>query len=190
MRTGFAKTVFLAFFATTCSVQWAHAQTTDKGAPLTVAQGFLFVDGKYVPTPFDVRARGKSLVIGENEYSADYFRLPDDLNEPSSNARSGPHSRFQTQGLGAIDRGQAGPRSRSKRGQKAKRQSEELRGLLRDVGIGFVVVMYEGEEPLLLDPTGEGQDLLEVLTASHSTVSAPPDAAGRRRAEVVVPTRQ
>ncbi|MEO1523836.1 MAG: DUF5658 family protein [Planctomycetota bacterium] len=166
---GAAVTIFttlaLLFVATPLRAQSGPAANTK----FTVTQGFLFVDGKHIPTPFEIQVRGGELAINDTPYASDYFLLPKEATEPGMQGDERPRPRFRGNGLGAFNRGGGPPGGgppggRAKRGSRSRRQAEELQGLLRDLHLGFVAVLYEGEEPLLLDPTGEGQDLLETLT--------------------------
>ncbi|MEL6109540.1 MAG: DUF5658 family protein [Planctomycetota bacterium] len=141
-------------------------------ASILIEEGFLFVDGRYVPTPIEIEVRGDSLAIQGTEYASDYFRLPE---EEERGARSRSRSpRVQTQSYHAFNRGNGVKGGRSKREQKQR--AAELQGLLRDLRLGFVAVLYEGESPLLLDPTGTGQDLLETLTSDEQLAFIAPSS--------------
>lgn len=180
-RRPIARLCFCTFLSIGMILQGQSAQAQSaQGKPsqdqstnnksITIDDGFLFVDGHYVPTPFTVEVRGQSLSIQGTEYASDYFRLPDE-EENGNDARS-RSSRIHTQSFSAFSRGTKS--GRSKRAQKQR--AAEMQGLLRDLRLGFVAVLYEGESPLLLDPTGTGQDLLETLTSEDELAFVAPSS--------------
>lgn len=132
--------------------------------------GFLFIDGRYVPPPYDIEVAGKSIRINGQEYAEDFF----DLSHYELNSdRPMP-------GMGRMRRGMRRfasiMRTRDHGGRIANSRLDILSEELNDMRLGTIIVLYEGSTPLMLAPTREGHELLQTLcSAASETASSDSD---------------
>ena len=134
-------------------------------AAVKIEKGFLFVEGEFVAPPFEIRHDSDAILIGDRRISADEF-MPE------------PERSFTPRRVG-FDGGRRffgrGPRMRfglDRRDWQPATPASRLIGQLRDLNTGLVCVLYKDEEPLFLEATGAGQDLVEQLLAREGDATA------------------
>jgi len=141
----------------------------DSGRPISlpaIGSGFLFVEGHYIAPPYEIELGPQSITINGEEFGEDDFNLSHYERDRFDSGRR-PES-----GMMRMRRGK-------RRFSPQRRYREEYRAAaldlltseLSDLRIGSVIVLYRDEQPMLLSPTGEGHQLLQILS-SQSTGSA------------------
>jgi hypothetical protein len=125
--------------------------------------GYIFINGRYVTPPYEIRLTRKAISINGEEFGADAF----DLSKYESPRRDSPRAMR----MGApIMKGRTRAESRPIQSTRSRlvRFSRELDGAT----FGMLVVLYEHRAPLFLYPIRGGADLLKTLTGSGSKDSA------------------
>ena len=165
----------------------ANAQTAEWVPP---TEGYLFLNGLYVPPPYDVAWTQDVLTINGREYSANSFDLS---HYEAETARDG-HGMRGRRGMqfGPRDGMDRGVRSASfRRGSFPRGPRQErsaFNSLCEDVdGVrwGYIIVLYDQLEPLCLHLPDGGHEFLQSLLDPSQSVDADPiwvDHRGGREA--------
>ncbi|QDV43046.1 hypothetical protein Enr13x_28980 [Stieleria neptunia] len=145
-------------------------------------QGFIFLDGQYLPAPYEVELTEDTLMINGREFQADAFDLSEYKGwEPDRDSRFGrrrprwARESRETPGDSQVLRVNYSEGSRRFRETPETSSADRLRRFFQDVQtvrFGMILVLDSGEKPLLLYPGQGGMDLIRALRASDGTAAA------------------
>ncbi len=128
--------------------------------------GYLFIDGRYLPPPYEINLSSDTVSINGKEFAKDYF----DLSEYEQ-----PIARDLSEMRGGRRMMHGGARFLWRRGGGSLRPLARFSDELNGAKFGFVVVLFQHRPPLFLDGMRSGHDLLAALARrSDFTPNAPP----------------
>ncbi|EMI56393.1 DUF5658 family protein [Rhodopirellula sallentina] len=130
----------------------------DSGRLIETEEGFLFVDGVYVPSPYKIEFEEDLFRINGQEYSASSYDLTRYVN------RGGGMRGRRPRGMGF----RGGERFRGERSQDVT-EYNPLSGLAREMAYlnhGAIVILKSDMPPMLVWPGQHGYELLQTLVAT------------------------
>ncbi|MFG0286560.1 MAG: DUF5658 family protein [Rhodopirellula sp. JB044] len=151
----------------------------DFGRTIETEEGFLFVEGAYVPSPYKIEFEEDLFRINGQEYSASSYDLTRQIN------RGGGPRGHRPRGMGF----RGGERFRGERPQDVT-EYNPLWGLAREMAYlnhGAIIVLKSDMPPMLLWPGQHGYELLQTLVA---TADGPIDDVEVSRAVTSVEDQQ
>lgn len=118
-------------------------------------QGYVFIEGQYIAPPYDVTHDKDAVVINGHRVDKSSFDVPDwERDRESFGPRGGRNRRWQRD---------AGPRENWRRQGQAP-LARVASQFSNDVNsLSAIKVLYEGQKPLTLFPSGSGVELLAAL---------------------------
>ncbi|QDV83102.1 DUF5658 family protein [Planctomycetes bacterium TBK1r] len=141
-------------------------------------QGFIFLEGRYVPSPYEVDFDGDALTINGREFKADAFDLSEYEEREREREREGRFGRRRprwgrearvTHGDPQVQRVNYTEETWRFREPVEASPADLYRRFyedIRSVDFGMIVVLYSGERPRMLYPEQGGMDLLRALRDS------------------------
>jgi hypothetical protein len=123
---------------------------------IALVDGYLFVDGEYISTPYDIRVQDGSLRINGREYAAEHFS--------ANSQRASP------------ERGQNGEPWRGRRRWGQRMDSDPLARIesrLASAQAGAIVIAFAGQRPAVMYPSrSAAEQLLDCLLGGPKTSMA------------------
>ncbi len=145
-------------------------------------QGFIFLDGQYLPAPYEAELTEDTLTINGREVQADAFDLSEYEGwEPDRDSRFGrrrprwAQESRESPGDSQVLRVNYSEGSRRFRETAKASSADRLRRFFQDVRtvqFGMILVLDSGEKPLLLYPGQGGIELIRALRATDGTAAA------------------
>ena len=145
-------------------------------------QGFIFLDGQYLPAPYEAELTEDTLTINGREFQADAFDLSEYEGwEPDRDSRFGrrrprwAQESRESPGDSQVLRVNYSEGSRRFRETAKASSADRLRRFFQDVRtvqFGMILVLDSGEKPLLLYPGQGGIELIRALRATDGTAAA------------------
>ncbi len=177
MVPGVLGTLIIAVIANTVVAQRGDFSTRrPKPSPISTEKGYVFIDGEYVPPPYEITLIDDEIIINGSAFTAASFDLssyqrpgfgrkqfPDTNNGRRRDTQPGRGDAQARRGdapAGRDDAHDAG--SESMASQFAMRQ---LFHELKPLQDGVILVVRSGARPMMLWPMQSGHDLLEQLLA-------------------------
>lgn len=160
---GIAVSIALIGYAS-AQVQQQGVVAVSQASVPQIHTGFLFIDGRYVPPPYQIELGRKSIHINGEEFAEHDFDL--------SNYHSDGPSLGKGLAAEVAHMGRAMPHLPTPLGtRKGKRKSplKDLFNELNDLRFGAVIVLFRKSPPVVLPPTREGHELLQVLCSANSS---------------------
>ena len=184
-----AALILLAFG---CSVAPAkspatHPSPTEHSQTATKHSGFLFVDGQYVPPPYQIEWDEERLTINDRTFEKETLDLSMYERAPPMSGR-GARGRWGMRmgrgngrglpireiGFSESDRQGFRPGLRSRPGSGMDRLAQELNAVNRNA----IVVWYSGKQVVTTYPSGGGYDLLKSLSTKTADEASVADVVG------------
>ena len=149
--TGF---LFFSTIATTYGQDIDNVPT----ANTVVNHGFLFIDGQAIVAPFEVNSQGNRLSINNTTVDVTRFSSQSSQRNTRNGIRRGKHKR----------------RPSARPTEKVTNAARPIEDQLLNMGVGDVLILHPESEPLFLDRSREGMELLTSLVAKYENESFTP----------------
>ncbi len=122
-------------------------------------EGYLFIEGRYVQPPYDLRVTDEAVTINNQEFGADDFERTSAEENPMAWRRSGG---------GPITGTQQTRRFAGRRGFRTLDPLTRFSRQLEQVQLGATVVVFRQERPVVIDTMHEGYELFTALAEGTS----------------------
>ncbi len=154
-RQSSLKRVFVCLLFALAAVNCAYSQRFDPrtavvrgGRPIVHQQGYIFLDGRYIPPPYEVEVQGENV-------SLNGLMLTDiDLSNYEIAPPKSPNRGNFMFGRRRFTRDSQRP---------GRTQAREFAGVLIVAQMGTAVVLFKNRPPLAMEMSREGQDLINTL---------------------------
>ncbi|MEM1070592.1 MAG: DUF5658 family protein [Planctomycetota bacterium] len=143
------------------SLSQSNAENT-----INTKSGYVFVDGEYLPPPYEISTTAKAVIINGQTFDLAYFGKTSPQGPKPDVRRGRPGRRPGMQG---------GPNARNGRGARQPKPIAPIFRQLTQVTLGATVVLFRNQSPLVVYPDDGGNSLLATLVENPQVVQNPPE---------------
>ncbi len=156
-------------------VTWPATSSSQEPRAIRLADGYLFIDGRYIEPPYDIELKDDSVWVNGQQLTEEYLAPVEVLaNAEFGHNRMGRRKEWGDGDRRELDRGDGDRRGAGSRNARASDPLGKLLRQLEIVQFGATAVLFRQQQPLVLFANSGGYQLVNTLAGHRDTEAEEP----------------